>query len=91
MTAPYEVFINGLSAGKADQVDPNMPQSFDLTGALMEASRNVIAIIVQGNSTEQHSVIVELSGMDSVPETAENLETARQYYSLPSGQRTLPD
>lgn len=90
-TAPYEVFINGLSTGKADQVDPNMPQSFDLTGWLMEASRNVIAIIVQGNSTEQHSVIVELSGMDSVPETAENLETARLYYSLPSGQRTLPD
>ena len=90
-TAPYEVFVNGLSAGKADQNDPNSPQSFDLTGALMEASRNVIAIVVQGSSTEKHSVIVDLRGMDRVPETAENIEMARQYYNMPFGQRTLPE
>lgn len=90
-TAPFEIFINGLSAGRVDQADPNTPQTFDLTGALMEASRNVIGIMVQGDSSEQHSVIVQLSGMDRVPETAADLETAREYYNLPPGQRMLPE
>lgn len=79
-TAPFEVFVNGFSVGKVETVDVNNPQTFDVTANLLGASRNAVGVQVVGSSTEPHSVIVEIRGVDKVVETAENLDEARQHY-----------
>ena len=89
-TAPYELLINGLSVAKIDQVDPQKPQVFNLTKQLMSKSRNVIAVIANGTSTATNSVIIDIQGIDRVAQAAENIDTVRQYYSLPPERRTLP-
>jgi TolA-binding protein len=90
-TAPFELLMNGLSVARVTEVDPNTPHTFNLTGSLMAKSRNVVGLVVLGSPAQQHSVLVDVRGVDRVPQAAENIDRIRQYYKLPPAQRTLPE
>ena len=89
-TGPYEILINGLSVAKVEQSDPLKPQVLNLTKQLMAKARNVIAIIARGTVTTPNSFIIDIQGIDRVPQAAENIQIVRQYYSLPPDRRSLP-
>ena len=88
-TSPYEIFVNGFSAGKSETVDPNIPQTYDLTINVLPESKNVIGIIVEGRSTGD-GLVVEFRGVDRVPQSSAALETVRAFYRLPSSMRRIP-
>gem|GEM_PF-6068200 len=89
-TGSFELLVNGLSVAKVAQVDPQKPQVFNLTRQLMAKSKNVIGLIVRGASAQPNSTIVDVKGVDRVPQAAENINAVRQYYSLPPERRTMP-
>lgn len=88
-TAPYEIFVNGFSAGKAESVDPNTPQTYNLTINVLPGSRNVIGIIVEGTHSGD-GLVVEFRGVDRVPQSSAKLESVRAFYRLPSSMRRIP-
>jgi len=88
-TAAYEIFVNGFSAGKTETNDPGTPQTFDLTPNIMGSSQNVLGIMVEGTPAGE-SLVIEIRGVDRVPQTAENIEEVRNFYRLPPDQRRMP-